>query len=95
MADARGQHLTESRQPTKHTEPNTKTSTAPPAQPDLEPTLLDTPPTPVLDEDVELEAMDDEIDKYRDVDIMVDIPEFQRVVEQARDMVLEKRRTPS
>ena len=36
-----------------------------------------------------------EVEKYRDVDIMVDIPEFERVVEQARDMVLTRRIPPS
>ena len=32
-----------------------------------------------------------EVEKYRDVDIHVNIPEFERVVEQARDMVLMRR----
>jgi hypothetical protein len=31
-----------------------------------------------------------QMEKYRDVDIHVDIPEFERVIEQARDMVLAK-----
>ena len=34
----------------------------------------------------------DEIEKYRDVDISVDISEFERIVEQARDMVLLRRK---
>ena len=57
-ADAQSQHLTASRQPRQtRNEPKQNSSVAQSAPPDLEPNVLDTPPTPTLDPD---ENMDDD-----------------------------------